>query len=884
MNYNRHHVIKRMNTLTGHSKKAYHKLLVWAIRVTLVLVISTVVLGTALVYGGFRSLIDNTSDIEYSDVTPTGYMTRIYDSTGGLMQTLVTSGANREEVTLSRMPQDLLDAFVAIEDERFWVHNGIDLKGILRAGIVGIVSGDFSEGASTITQQLIKNSIFDGGREQTFGAQIERKIQEQALALRLEQTLSKNIILEKYLNTINLGNNTLGVQAASKRYFNKDVSDLTLSECAVIAAITQNPSALNPIRYPQNNQARQQRILKNMLEQNMITRAEYDAAIADDVYSRIYEKPADTSISTYSYFTDALIEQVLSDLQNRLGYTRTQAHNLLYSGGLSIESTMNPEIQGIMDATVNDPDNYPYTYYSISYKLNITRETGETVLITQKEINEYAVSLGIVNNDIYYETLEDIDYTLAHYKENILSATDTIVSESLTTTLEPQVSMVIIDQSTGQVVAITGGRGEKTGSLTLNRATDSTRQPGSCFKVLSTFAPALDTMGVTLATTYEDLPVTHNGHTFNNWWGDEFLGRISVRDCIAYSMNLGTLQCLMETVSISLAYEYLESFGITTLVDSRPLADGTIISDRVPSLCLGGLVDGVTNLEMTNAYATIANQGVYTEPIYYTRILDQNGKVLLENEPTQRKVLKDTTASLLTYAMENTMEPPSTSKYLDIDPNIIPTGNDCYFEGMHLAGKSGSTTDQNDLWFVGYTPYYTCGIWSGYDVGQAEQTGGIYHKLIWQNVMSQVHSSLSDISWAENDSIVTAKVCSKSGLLAIEGVCDHETSNGVVYYEYFDKNTVPTQTCSAHIKIDICTESELPAGKYCPADCREERVYMIVTAEPPEEDIITDDMLYAFPEEFKDHSCDLHNTPESSTAPEEESVSEENTVSIRKTQ
>ena len=354
MNFGKKKVKERLSKQSSTTPKTQRKVILTIFKSILVIIILVLIAGVCAGYGVVRSILNNAPDIALIDaVKPKGHYSTIYDADGNVMQKLVKEGTNREDVTYDQIPEDLVNAFIAIEDSRFREHNGVDIKGILRAGIVGITTGDFSEGASTITQQLIKNNIFNGGLETNFGDKLERKIQEQYLALKLEEQLDKNTIMQYYLNTINLGNNTLGVQSASKRYFNKDVSDLTLSECAVIAAITQNPSLYNPIRHPDQNKQKRDIVLSYMLQNNMITQEEYDEALRDDVYSRIQITPSDTSTTqVFSYFTDTVFEQVAEDLQNQLGYTETQAYHLLYSGGLKIYTTMDPTIQSIVDKEI----------------------------------------------------------------------------------------------------------------------------------------------------------------------------------------------------------------------------------------------------------------------------------------------------------------------------------------------------------------------------------------------------------------------------------------------------------------------------------------------------------------------------------------------------
>lgn len=872
MNFNHEGVSNRLKALSSRKNKIIRKLVVTLSVILIFALILSGTLGGAFLYGSFTALVDNSKEISFDDVAPSNYYTTIYDSQNNVMEKLVMAGSNREEVTLSQIPDNLINAFVAIEDERFWTHNGIDLKGILRAAVIGVTTMRFNQGASTITQQLIKNSVFNGGAETNLGTRIERKVQEQALAIILEEQLSKNVILENYLNTINLGSNCLGVQAAANRYFNKDVSDLTLSECAVIAAITQNPSGLNPIRFPEKNQRRQRQVLLKMKEQGYISQTEYDAAIADDVYSRIQITSSINSTGNiFSYFTDAVIEDIVNDLQERLGYTQTQAYNLLYSGGLSIYTTMDPDIQEIVDTEINDLDNYPYEYYTISYRLKVLHMDQTEKSFTETDIQKFIrEKCGIPNFDLMFNSEDEVNAYIGLFKDYMLSEADTIEKEDLAITLQPQASMVVIDQSTGYVKAISGGRGAKTTNLALNRATQSTRQPGSTFKVLSTFAPALDTCGATLASVYYDSPVIADGQNFSNWWGDEYLGYVNIRDAIAYSMNLTTLHCLLETVSVDLAYDYVEKFGITTLVDSQKLSDGSVYTDRIASLALGGITKGVTNLELTAAYAAIANNGVYNKPIFYTKVLNHDGTVLLENTPASTTVIKASTASLLTSAMESTFGRNLSTDYTEINPNIKPTGLNHDFNSMTLAAKSGSTTDNNDIWFVGYSPYYTCGIWSGYDKGKALETGQDYHKEIWKRVMEQIHENLEDIGWAVNQDIVSAKICSKSGLLAVDGVCDRAEDNGCVYTEYFVSGTEPTDFCNMHEKVTICSVSNMPAGDYCPSGVLQEHIYLKLDLSLLHTEYTTDDLNYAVTDSMLyGNTCNTHTKPPESTKPPE---------------
>ena len=511
MNYGKNEVEKTLRKTNSRSQKITSHLVLLLTKIILILVLFAAVLGISFGYGIFKGVIDAAPEIDVASIEPSGYATMVYDSKGNLTETLVKSGANRLEASYEELPQCLIDAFVAIEDSRFWSHKGVDVRSMVRAA-VGIITGDSSAGGgSTLTQQLIKNNIFEGGNEDTFGEKLERKIQEQYLAIQLEKIMDKKIILKNYLNTINLGNNTLGVKAAALRYFDKDVSDLTLSEATVIAGITQNPSRFNPLSENgrKRNEEKRRVILQYMYEQGKITKEEQEEALADDVYSRIKNVDIVTkeTQTPYSYFTDELIDQVLKALQDKKGYTETQAYNLLFSGGLEIHTTQDPDIQSVVDEEISRPENYDVVYYSIDYRLSIQHPDQTTTNYSDETLKTYfRKELGETNFDGLFSSKEKADKAIAKYKAAVTKDGDTVLGESVHYVLQPQASFVLIDQSSGYVKALSGGRGQKEVSRSLNRATNTLRQPGSTFKVITSFAPAIDTCGATLGR-----PV-HHGH------------------------------------------------------------------------------------------------------------------------------------------------------------------------------------------------------------------------------------------------------------------------------------------------------------------------------------------------------------------------------------
>lgn len=789
MNYSKKSTAERQKQLTSSNRRIKSKISVMSFRLLLVFFVTLFLCGTFSVFGVLRGIIDTAPSIDSIDVSPSGYSTTIYDADGNITQTLVGRDANRVYVTLDQIPKCVQNAFIAIEDSRFREHDGIDIRGIFRAAAKTLSSRDLSQGASTITQQLLKNTVFNGGSEVSALAKIQRKVQEQYLAVQLEHELSKDTILEYYLNTINLGQNTLGVQAASQRYFGKDVSDLTVSEASVIAGITQNPTAYNPISHPENNEEKRSIVLDYLKEQRYISDSEYTDAFADDVYSRIAEYnesySSTTSSTTSSYFNDALFDEVMKDLKENLGYTETQAYNALYRGGLTIYSTQDSSIQKICDEIIENPDYYPTnSEYQLSYQLSTLSADGTETNYNEQTLKAYFIKEN-PQFDIYFKDKKSARPYIKAYRNHVVKDTDTVTGENINYIIQPQVSFVLMDQTKGKILALVGGRGVKTGSRTLNRAANSLRQPGSTFKILSAYLPAFDTAGMTLSTTLKDEKYYYPGTKIqvHNWKGEVYKGTTTLREGIYNSMNVIAVKTL-EQVSPKVAYDYLINLGFTSIVDSRTADDGKVYTDIQLPMALGGLTDGVSNIELTAAYASIANKGVYTEPVLYTKILDHNGNVLIDKTPTTRQVFKDSTAYLLTSAMEDVVNigTGKPAKFTDID--------------MSEAGKTGTTSNDIDLWFEGFTPYYTAGIWGGWDLNK-NQENTTYHKMLWKTLMEKIHQSkgLKNVEFEIPSSIKKATICTGCGKLAIKGVC---SSYGAAVTEYFAEDTVPTEYCTCH--------------------------------------------------------------------------------------
>ena len=847
MNYGKTSLKRRARQIDHKPVKVRRKIGVIFGKVLLICILILGIVGVSTVVGAVKGILASAPDISAVDVIPTGYSTTVLASDGSEIATLVAEGSNRRSVTLDEIPKDLQHAVVAIEDERFYEHNGIDLKGIARALVADLKSMDVTQGASTITQQLVKNNVLseqwesentgDISKIEKMERQVQRKIQEMYIAVELEKKVDdKDWILENYLNSINLGNNTLGVQAAAERYFGKDVSELTLSECAVIAGITKNPSGYNPILYPEQNAKRRKMVLDAMLKQEYITQKQYDEAMADDVYDRISEHNSGFETSMNSYFVDSVIDDVFNDLVNVKGYSESDAYKAIYQGGLTIKSTQDLNIQKICDEEVANASNYEVgTKYSFILSFQVKKADGSFKTYTnQTMLSYYKAKNKNQDYSINYSSEEACRDAIAQYEKDVLEKGDKLVdnSEYIFITAQPQVAMTIMDQSTGEVQAIVGGRGDKAGNRTWNRATKTTRQPGSTFKIIACYAPALDAGGMTLASVEDDAPLTVGSKTYNNY-DHTYKGFTNLRTAITRSMNIVTVKTLQE-IGVDLGYQYAEDFGFTTLDEN----------DKNLGISLGGLTKGVTNLELTSAYAAIANQGEYIAPSFYTQVLDHDGNVILDNTKTKEchRVIKEETAWLLTDAMKDVM--------------TAGTGTRAYFgNGMAQAGKSGTTTSNRDALFAGYTPYYTCVVWGGYD-DNSKQMGGAgtsYPKNLWRSVMKRVHENLESKDFEKPKGITQATVCSKSGLLPKDGVCENDPRGSLKYTEYFASGTTPKEECDHHEAISICKVSGEIAGPYCPEEDVQTKVFIVGAAQG------SADYPYCASEAFMNKTCSVHD-------------------------
>jgi len=703
-----------------------------------------------LISGAIAGYIKTTVPITPEQLKINNFKTFIYDDTGKNIIGELTSSENRIWVDYDDVPKYLRDALVAIEDERFEKHSGVDLIGLLRAVFKKITNPSTPmAGASTITQQVIKNITGEDQRS------IQRKVQEQWRAIMLEKKLAKWEILQIYMNVICTGVNMYGVQVAANTYFNKDVSELTLAECASIAGITNNPAKYNPFttKGRENNKKRQMDVLRKMLELGFITQEEYDTASKEELKFFEGEKQETVKSSYQSYFVDQVVLDVKKDLMAQ-GMSETMALNLIYNTGLKIYTTMNTEIQNAVDEVFLNDNYFP-----------VTNPYGE----------------------------------------------------------HPQAAIVIIDPQNGHVKAMYGGYGEKKGN-TLNRATQIKRQPGSSLKPLAVYAPAINEGLITAATIIDDVPVYMNGIENGRYpenYERTFNGLIPVRDALRMSLNVVAAKIWRDILGPDLSLSYLKKVGIER-------------TQRNVSLSLGGLDEGVSPLQMAAAYVPFANRGIYYQPITYLKVEDASGKVILEKKTQKPAIVYSEQAAYIMTSMLQDVCTNGTAYPYGIITNSAG-------EQIWTAGKTGTTDDDRNKWFVGYSPYYVCASWYGYDSNAIIPAGIERNQALnlWHEVMQRVHASLEPVEYEMPAGIETANVCIRSGKLT-NSFCIHDPikvaagvpQEAIRYGEVFIKGTAPSSRCDVHISAKVCTESTdlygrpLLAGSHCPSLSIIERVFI----------------------------------------------------------
>lgn len=762
---------------------------------------------TAMIAGLFmmyvRTTLAPTLDVNADDYTMNLSSIIYYqdrDSGEWVEYQTVYGTENRIWVDFDQMPDALWQAAVAIEDHRFFEHQGVDWKRTLGAAVNFFTQSQDTFGGSTLTQQVLKNMTQDDGNT------VNRKVREIFRALEFEKHYTKWEILEFYLNTIYLGQGCYGVQTAAEFYFGKDVSELDVAECASLIAITNNPSIYGPMSTVtfkqedgsvktarQENKERQELILDRMAggnEEVGVTGLDYlspeeaEAAKAEELHFTDGTTSAEDIVSEAtggthinSWFVDQVLRDVSADLAELYHISTDEALTRIYNSGYNIYTTLDPEIQEIAESVYEDRGSLN----------NLTSVSGQPI----------------------------------------------------------QSGITIIDPSTGNIVAMVGKMGEKKGNLEWNFATD-TQQPGSSIKPLTAYAPALDAGVVSPATTFDNYPVQLlNGTPWPKNSPNTYTGWTSVRDGIRSSINTIAVQTL-EKVGVTAAYNFAtQNLGLSLVPEDM----------NVSPLGLGGLTYGLSTVEMAAAYSAFANNGVYNEPKTYVKVLaNDNTTVVLENETEQRVAMKETTAYLMTSMLQNAVS--------------NGTGGAARFSGMHIAGKTGTTNDNFDRYFVGYTPYYCAAVWVGYENNERISYSVNPAASLWRQVMEKVHADLPDKSFSRPSSgLTTVTVCADSGMLVTDACRADPRQNRVVQFEVA-VGTEPKEECTLHKMVDICTEGNCLAGEFCPAESIVQKGYLDYVREDYGESITASDDAYLIstleeavaPTETSPGGCPVHTS------------------------
>ena len=741
------------STKKGQSKKAKKpqtkfKRIMKKVFITLfTLGVICLVIGLGYVF----AIIKNTPPLDVQSVLNLSEPSRLYDSSGEYMDNLPTEQL-REKVDSENIPQELKDAFVSIEDERFYEHNGVDIKRILGALVADVkyfITGSGGlQGASTMTQQLIKNTLL------TNEVKIERKVREMYLSIKLEQSLNKDQILTAYLNTIPMGGKIYGVQAASQYFFNKNVDELSLVQCAYLAGLTQAPttySAFNPANEENNRYIpRTLSVLAKMLEHGKVSQEDYAVAVElvkNNDFS--FQSGEVTYTLNYEWFSYPVLSQVKDDLKEKYKYTDEEINKLLVNGGLKIYTTMDRELQDNTQAILNERSN---------------------LLVDGSK-----------------EPVDDNGVPLL------------------------QASAVIMDNTTGEVKAMVGGRGNQP-AQSLNRAYNALRSIGSSTKPLTAYGPALDTKVMTAATPLDDAPLPSS---IANQYGSDYNpnnhdfvmeGYISMREALVESKNITSVYTT-HTVGMNTALSYGEKLGLIyghNSVNPSSFALGEFTNDPADP-------DGGNTYILTGAFGSLANGGVYRKPRLYTKVEDSTGKVILEESTEEDKVFSPQTAFILTDMLKG------TSSFLSsvIAPNA----------SIPVAGKTGTTEYSKDLWYAGYSPYYTGAVWIGYDKPQTISGYSTAPQKLWGKIMVKAHEGKESANFNKPSGIVSASYCIDSGKKPSE-LCEHDQRGSRIRTDYFISGTEPKDVCDVHVKVTVNSENNKLATENTPASLRVDRVFI----------------------------------------------------------
>lgn len=735
--------------------------LVNSFRMLILLILIFSLAGAGAVVGVAKAYMETAPTLDLAAIDDQAQTSFIYDASGNLI-TDYKGTENRIMVSIDTMPLTLQHAFVAVEDARFYTHNGVDIKRIIGAFVANFVTGS-QQGGSTITQQLIKNTLLSS--EQSY----KRKIQEAYLAMQLETRYTKNEILESYLNTIYLGEDYYGVKVAAYGYFGKDnLGDLSLRECAMLAGMTNNPYYYNPRRnfytrqsdttdYQKITNDRTDYVLRCMYENQFISYEQYMAALNPASATVLEKSPSSTALYPYAHYVEYAIKDVVKTLLSINGLEDTSANrskmeNELRTGGYHVYLALDTDIQAKVEQTLQSYTDYP-----------ALRDPSDKIYRAR-------------NSDGTYDEI-----------------------------IQPQAAAVVLDYRTGELKAIVGSRTVPTKRKTLNRATDMNMPVGSAIKPIAVYAPAIE-MGAGAGTILYNMPLPIRGWTGSdgkdswpqNYGGSSYRGPETIRTAITRSDNTAAAYALMNFVGVDRSADYLLRLGVSeNHINRTPFG-----------LSLGS--SGITPLEMAVAFGVLGNSGVYQSPISFLGIADSNQRTVYDSHANQvrRQVFKASTAWLTVNMMKDVVS--------------SGTGTAAKLSGQTVAGKTGTNSDQKGVFFAGLTGWYCGTVWIGHDNYKAlssKTTGGNSAAKLWKAFMQPIHQGLSNRDIMEGSAsdygLVRVTTCNVSGQLATDA-CRNDVMGYGTTTDYWPAESAPTVSCQMHYTLDVCSQTGMLATPYCP--------------------------------------------------------------------
>ncbi|MDO4942748.1 MAG: transglycosylase domain-containing protein [Lachnospiraceae bacterium] len=758
MNFDEQSIIKKRKALAFYNMRKEGTFYTFIFRIVLLLFLIFFLAGLGLSLGFVRAIHHNTPVMTIDSLTPDGEASILYDNSGEKIISLKDKDRKQDYISLKQIPQSLQNAVICLEDPEYYEHSGIDVYSVLNGFLGDLTSETLYGKTSLITQQLIENMDPDFSVHTNIFSRMEYRLRLHYQSLSLEANASKPEILEYYLNTISFGNGIIGVESAAQIYFDKSVSDLTLSESAILAAAITDPEQFDPFTEQEANKAQRILILEKMNEEHYITDEALSEAIRENSYEKIQDDQRTKEIGLSSFEQEAL-SQLYHDMNKEYQISSTKFFTMLSHGGLKIYTTQNADLQKKAESIINDSSNY-------------SAEASDA-----------------------------------------------------------DACVTILNQANGQVQAIVGNRGNDTSIV--NQVTDRTHQPGTLFHVLATYLPGIDSGTLTLASTYEDAPYQYLDNKKDaESIVDVYQGLTTIRSAIPSEMNIIAARAQSD-VTAQKSYDYLVKLGFRHLVESSQDSNGNFITDIQQSICNGNLINGITNMEVTQAVSTLGNEGYLNLPILYTRVTNKDNLILLEKETITKHPIQSTTAFLITDALKQ-----------DKNDQI---------KESETAGLKGTALDNTAYWYTGYTPELTATVWVGYDDNRPFQSDNTEQK-IWKKIMSAATDSTKNIFIKPSD-LETADICTESGKLAVSSICDHDPRGNRILTEYFAPDTVPTTTCNTHVEVTICKESGMLISNECPKKDYIRKIYLSL----PSNSSSTLDSAYVLPEKYaSDERCRIH--------------------------